>query len=370
MKRRTAVLLFSAASLCAAISPLAHSQNSGRIEITEEFGDIEVTLDKELEGEVRGPTVYSADGRMLLYLQKAVDIGPEGEDGYAYTLAEADGANPRVIYRTLFKDDLLYSILFGSQAFSQDGKNVAVLKAQDADFRKHLLGVYHLADGTLTTLECENGECWGASWAESGLVYLDGDLRSDKGYSVKSWNGKATEVLFRSEKGFALGLRTPPNGLKAAFFNIKDPTVAQLRVLDLKTKEIVDSQEFFPARDVPMGDLPYFLWDIEGKGIYYSQGKDDDGGKITSHLMYFDVASKESRRITDENRMVPFCVLDKNHLVVWHNDGEDHWSVFRFSDRKLFDFVLMHGRLGPRVVIGRHGREARTKCGRINFPIR
>jgi hypothetical protein len=319
----------------------------------------------------------SPDGKLILYFK-------EGEKAvrratFTYMLADADGKQPRELFRSPIDfDDVLVGMV-GQGTFSADGKSVAIVTTDDGkplDSQLHRLrpGVCTL-DGKVQTIGVEGG-LTGIAFAENRLLFLDCgafDRNNAKaGYKLKVWDGKAATVVHEDTAAGAAVLRSSPDGSKAAFFLIdlprgKEKEAFRLRVVDLKAKTAVTS-DAFDTDDFFFDGAPLFYWSADGASLFYHVRKSDAVGRdfVTTR---FDLKSKQSSRVGKADNMAVFAVLDEKHLAVALMK-EQKVGVFRLTDDKFLPLPegqIILGGSGSRVVVADQKTRA-LYAAKLQFP--
>jgi hypothetical protein len=309
--------------------------------------EVRITRHGKLDAAQGLPVAVSADGKRIVYVKK------DGE-AFVYMTADGEGKNAKELFKTPVDwDDMLVHYIAGS--ISADGLKVAVATTKDDGGVRQAKDPIRVAvvgaDGKAVKIESDLNWCSGFGWAGERLVFLDSaDLRAEKkGYALRAWDGKKTEEIQDSGDEIGVVLQVSPDGSKAAFFTGEPRNGSfRLRVVDLKTKAVTDSEEF-RSDDVSYDGPPLFYWDAEGKGLFYHACPAQ--GKRPFSLMRFDVAKKTAEKAVDEDDVAMMAVLDKEWVAVQRFEAK-RAAVLRLADKKL---LSLQGRV---TVIGGAGRRA------------
>ncbi len=300
--------------------------------------EVKVVDRGKLESALQMPVAFAPDGKSILYFKR---------DGakFVYALAGADGKPIRDVYTTAVDwDDMLNSTV-GPSSFSADGKRVAALATKDdKGFRTERDRLRAAVCGEKVEKIDAEQDALSCAFAGDKLLFIDGELVPN-GFKLKLQDGA---VLHESATGLAFCLRASPDGARAAFLVAVDKKNCVLRVVDLKSKAVVDSEEF-RSDDVTFDGPPLFYWDAEGKSLF-AHRTPDAGGKKPFTLVRFDIASKKTEAVAEDVAVT--AALDKDHLAVI---VEKRGGVLRLSDRKTFllpEGLIIMGGAGRRVVVG------------------
>ena len=173
---------------------------------------------------------------------------------------------------------------------------------------------------------------------------------------------KAITVIHEDRKP-AMLLRLAPDGSKAAFFVPAQGTdfgTVRLRVVDLKTKTVIDSEAFQTDDDIPYRDGGFlFHWDAKSKGLFYHvvQG-------VGNILVYFDLEKRSSRNFCVDRDLGIVSVLDDACMAVYEMNSERRSAILRITDGKLFrlpENLVLLGGSGSLLAV------ANQQSGAVNF---
>lgn len=328
---------------------------------------IHVTYQGKLADAARMPAVVSPDGRRLLYFaQEVMDEEGRRRTRFAYCLADADGSNPQKLFRTPVDWDDYLNALISNASFSADGRHIAVATTDNGrplrveDPGKVVPGICDLA-GNVRLVKCSRGSTGGFGFAGDELVFLDTPgLNAGKGYQLKVLGDGRQRNVDADTTRAALCLRVAPDGEHAVFFTADEARSAQvrLRMVNLKTGQLVESPEF-RSQQVTFDGRPQLFWDAAGEGVFCHVSTHQNS-KWPFELTHYDLTTGEGFVVTPTRNVGASCVLDENHVAVWHPDGHG-CSVVDVHQRKAIAMpqhnYLLGGR-GRRVVVADLDRDA------------
>lgn len=293
--------------------------------------EVKLTPREKLADATLMPVVFSPDGKSVLYFKRT-------KKKFIYALADLNGKPVRDLFESPVDWKDLHNGVAAPYLFSGDGKRVAVLTTkEDKSFRTDhdsLRAAICDLEGKVTKIDADY-DCISCAFAGDLLLFLDELLPTDRaeGYRLRAWNGEDARTVNSSNDEMAVVLRPSPDASRVAFYILDGKGRGKLRVVDLKSREAVDS-ELFPCQDVTFDGPPLFYWDAEGKGIFHHRTP-DGGGKTPFSLAYFDLTKRKIETIFENQDVGAVAVLDKDYLGVMQMK-RNRGGVLRLSDRAVF----------------------------------
>jgi hypothetical protein len=309
--------------------------------------EIKLTPKEKIPGALLVPVVFSHDGSAILYFkQSSKDV--------VYALADENGKPVRDVFTSTVDIIDLHIASASGGLFSPDGKRLAALATRDDK--------YHRAGDPVRAVIVEGEKAlkidardsvFACTFAGEKLLFIEQATDKRAGYRLRAWDGAALETIHESTaKEVAMTLRASPDGLRAAFLVYDERMRFRLRVIDLKMREVSES-ETFATEDVTFNGPPLIFWDSEGKGIYFHRTP-GGGDRKPWAIEHYDVATKKSETLFNGNNLGIVVVLDKDFLAAIANE-DGRGGLVRLSDRKFFPLgagQVILGATAKRLVVG------------------
>ncbi len=308
---------------------------------------IKLTPREKLPGALLVPVVFSHDGAAILYYKQP-------SKNVIVALADENGKPIRDIFTSPVDVIDMHIASAGPGVFGPEGKRIAAFATQnDKLHRSGDPACVAIIEGDKVSKVEAAENVFAYSFAGEKLLFIEQSAQKLGGYRLRSWFGGAAETIHESKAAeVAMTLRVSPDGTRAAFLVYAEDKRFRLRVVDLKLREVTDSEKF-PTEDVTFSGPPLIFWDVDSAAIFYHRTP-GGGDRKPWALERYDVVSKKSETIFNGNNVGVVTVIDKDWLAVIANDA-GRGGLLRRSDRKFFPLPAAHVVLGAtskRIVVG------------------